>query len=36
MGNVWKTISENHFSDVVNGNSCTWFLVANSVVQHQF
>lgn len=36
MGNALKTISENHFSGVANGNSCTWFLLANSVVQHQF
>lgn len=29
MGNALKTISENHFSGVANGNSCTWFLLAN-------
>lgn len=31
--NFWKSF---FICTVVNGNSCTWFLVAISVVQHQF
>lgn len=34
-GNVLKRISENHFSDVVNRNPCTWFLVTDSVLYFQ-
>lgn len=34
-GNVLERISENHFSDVVNGNPCTWFLVTDSMLYFQ-
>lgn len=34
-GNVLKRISENHFSDVANGNPCTWFLVTDSTLYFQ-